>query len=344
MIFFFFLLRSKLLFFQVYSQNKKLSIAIVGAGRWGENLVRNFFQLGVLYKVCDVSEKRLQQIRFKFPTVKQTKDLTDLLTDSKVSGVVIATPSITHHEIASQALKAGKHVYIEKPLARTEKQAKELINLSEKLDLVLMVGHLLVYHPAVNKLKEIINKNQLGEIRYINSDRRNFPLSTIDTNVIWDLAPHDISMISYLLDEAEPVLLETNGFSTLDNKIIDIAHVDLIFDYKKRKLKSHIHNSWIDPQKQSLLTVIGTEKTAVLNDKLEDRKLALYELNKENQQILVEYPLYGIEEPLRLECKHFLDCIQNKEKPRTGGISGYKVVKTLEQITNRLENKVKSLK
>ena len=302
-------------------------IGLIGAGRWGENLIRNLVHLGVLSCVCDINQASLDKVAEKFPTVRRTDDFNQLLNDPNLVGVVISTPGSTHHELAKKALLAGKHVYVEKPLARTEQESVELILLAEKLGLTLMVGHLLLYHPAVNKLKQLIERGELGQIRFLNSDRRNFALNQMDTNVIWDLAPHDLSMICYLLNKEEAELLDANGFSTSHNGVIDVAHLDIKFE---GEIYAHIHNSWIDPQKQCLLTVNGSKKTAVLNDTRSERKLELYSILPDGQ-IFVEQPTYLNEEPLRLECQHFLDCLRNKETPLSDGIGGYKVVKLLEQ-------------
>lgn len=311
-----------------------MSIGLVGAGRWGENLVRNFLQLGVLSIVCDHNPETLKKIAFKFPAVHLTNSYQKILQDPTIKGVVIATPSTTHHELAKQALLAGKHVYIEKPLARTEEEAIELIKLADSVNLTLMVGHLLLYHPAVNKLKELIAAKVLGDIRFVNSDRRNFALHRIDTNVIWDLAPHDLSMISYLLNVEEVELVDAHGFSTLNDEIIDVGHLDIKF---QGGINAHIHNSWIDPQKQCLLTVTGSQKTAVLNDTRQDGKLELYSVSTEGQ-IFIEQPAYSSEEPLRLECQHFLDSIALGKKPLSDGIGGYQVVKLLALADNLMRS------
>ncbi|MDX1921060.1 MAG: Gfo/Idh/MocA family oxidoreductase [Candidatus Caenarcaniphilales bacterium] len=309
-------------------------IGLIGAGRWGENLVRNFFQLGVLSAVCDKNPEVLQKIAAKFPTIKLVDSFNQLLEDPSIMAIVVATPSVTHYDLAKQALIAGKHVYVEKPLAKTEREANELIELAKELNLTLMVGHLLLYHPAVNKLRELIAKGELGKIRFLNSDRRNFALSRMDTNVIWDLAPHDMSMISYILSNDAIELLDANGFSTAEDGVIDVAHVDIKF---KGEIYAHIHNSWIDPQKQCLLTVNGSKKTAVLNDTRQEQKLELYSFLPDGQ-ILVEHPVYTTDEPLRLECLHFINCIKKNERPLSDGINGYRIVKVLEEADSMMRS------
>ena len=310
-------------------------IGLIGAGRWGENLIRNFLQLGALSAICDINPEALRKSACKFPKIKRTASFDEILEDKNIKAIVISTPSITHHELAKRALIAKKHVYIEKPLARTEAEAIELIKLADELNLTLMVGHLLLYHPGVNKLKELIASGELGQIRFLNSDRRNFGLSRLDSNVVWDLAPHDISMIGYLLGSTEVELIEARGFSTSQDNIIDVAHLDLKFG---DQVYAHIHNSWIDPQKQALLTVNGSKKTAVLNDTRSERKLELYTVLPDGQ-VFIEQPIYSSEEPLRLECQHFLDCIQKEEKPLSDGIGGYQVVKILEKADIEMREK-----
>ena len=309
-----------------------MKLGLVGAGRWGKNLIRNFFQLGVLSVVCDSSDASLERIGKEFPTVRLTKDFQTVLNDDSIQAIVIATPTCTHEVFAKRALNAGKHVYVEKPLARSSEGAQDLIKLSEKLGLTLMVGHLLLYHPAVNKLKELIADDYLGEIRFLNSDRRNFSMVRGDTNVMWDLAPHDISMISYILNEDKMSLLEAKGFSTEGDGVIDVAHLDLKFG---DNIFAHIHNSWIDPQKQCLLTVNGKKKTAVLNDAKQEDKLVLYSMLSDGR-IQEEHPVYANNEPLRLECEHFINCISSGEKPLSDGVGGYKVVNLLEVAEDKM--------
>lgn len=312
-------------------------IGLIGAGRWGENLVRNFVQLGVLSAVCDKNPETIKRIAFKFPTLRLTDSFNELLEDASIKAIVVSTPSVTHYDLAKQALIAGKHVYVEKPLAKTEREANELIELAKELNLTLMVGHLLLYHPAVNKLKELIASGELGKIRFLNSDRRNFALSRMDTNVIWDLAPHDMSMISYILGNDSIELLDANGFSTTEDGTIDVAHLDIKFE---SEIYAHIHNSWIDPQKQCLLTVNGSKKTAVLNDTRQEQKLELYSFLPDGQ-ILVEHPVYTSDEPLRLECLHFINCIKKNERPLSDGINGYRIVKVLEEADSMMRTDIK---
>ena len=310
-----------------------VNIALAGCGSWGKNLARNLFGLGVLKTVCDVDPQRLEEPRKKYEGVNVTTSFSDLLSDPSINAVVIATPSHTHYSLARLALLAGKHVYVEKPLARGYLQAQELNHLAGIKRLTLMVGHLLLYHPLVNKLRELIFNGELGDIRFLNSDRRNFnQQARRDNNVIWDLAPHDISMMSYILG-LEPAYIENScGWSTNNDSIIDVAHLDLVFP---GDIPAHIHNSWIDPQKQVLLTVNGGRKTAVLNDVRAKNKLELYFFD-EGGTLQVEKSEESNEEPLKLECEHFIHCIQSGEAPRSDGTSGYQVVKMLEEAEQKM--------
>lgn len=309
-----------------------MNIALVGCGSWGKNLARNLFGIGVLSTICDADPKILDWAIATYG-VKISTNYTDLISDPKINGVVIATPTHTHYALARLALLAGKNVYVEKPLARGYLEAQELTHLASVKNLVLMVGHLLLYHPAVNCLRHLIFKGELGEIRFLNSDRRNFnQQARRDNNVIWDLAPHDISMMSYILGLEPSRIVNACGWSTNNDSVIDVAHLDLYFP---GDIPAHIHNSWIDPQKQVLLTVNGSKKTAVLNDIRTENKLELYSI-EDNSSVKVEALTYSKEEPLKLECEHFIHCIESGEAPRSDGTSGYQVVKLLEEAEQKM--------
>ncbi|MCE2929117.1 MAG: Gfo/Idh/MocA family oxidoreductase [Candidatus Caenarcaniphilales bacterium] len=309
-----------------------MKIAVVGCGHWGKNLVRNFYELGVLAAVCDHSKASADHVIANHPSVNFTFNYQDILEDKPITAVVIATPANTHYELAYKALEANKHVYVEKPLAKTFNEAVDLHKLAEQKSLILMVGHLLLYHPAVNKLKNLIASGELGTIQYINSDRRNFNRSQQrDTNVMWDLAPHDISMMSYILNTEPEIITSARGWSN-NNEIVEVVHLDFTFP---NNIGAHIHNSWLDPQKQALLTVNGSKKTAVLNDTFKENKLEIYSRNDDGS-ITVEKPVYSNDEPLRLECKHFLDCILHKTTPTSDGSNGSFVVRYLEECESKM--------
>ena len=307
-----------------------MKIAVIGTGSWGKNLVRNFYELGVLKIVCDLEEDNLTKARERYPNLLTTSSLKDVIDDKEIDGIVIATPAHTHYEIAKQSLEAGHNVYVEKPLAQNVTEAKELHAIAENKNLTLMVGHLLLYHPAVNKLKQIIASGDLGTVQYVNSDRRNFTANhRKHSNVMWDLAPHDFSMMCYILNtEPEKIVNVRTWASSGDS--IDVAHIDILFP---NNIGGHIHNSWLDPQKQALLTVNGSRKTAVLNDTFKENKLEIYS-RQEDGSLTVEKPVYSNDEPLRLECRHFLDCIEHKRKPTSDSVNGYRVVKYVETCQN----------
>jgi UDP-2-acetamido-3-amino-2,3-dideoxy-glucuronate N-acetyltransferase len=307
-----------------------MKIAVIGTGSWGKNLVRNFYELGVLKIVCDLEEDNLIKARERYPNLLTTSSLKEIIEDKEIDGIVIATPAHTHYEIAKQSLEAGHNVYVEKPLAQNVTEAKELHAIAENKNLTLMVGHLLLYHPAVNKLKQIIASGDLGIVQYVNSDRRNFTANhRKHSNVMWDLAPHDFSMMCYILN-AEPERIVNVRTWASSGDSIDVAHIDILFP---NNIGGHIHNSWLDPQKQALLTVNGSKKTAVLNDTFKENKLEIYS-RQEDGSLTVEKPIYSNDEPLRLECRHFLDCIEHKRKPTSDSVNGYQVVKYVETCQN----------
>jgi UDP-2-acetamido-3-amino-2,3-dideoxy-glucuronate N-acetyltransferase len=305
-----------------------MKIAVVGYGHWGKNLVRNFGELDVLDTVCDVNLTNLTYLNRNYPKVKICKEYSEIFSREDIDGVVIASPSSTHYKIAKETLLAGKNVYVEKPMAQNLAEAEDLNEIAQKNELILMVGHLLMYHPAVNKLKSIIESGELGEIQFINSDRRNFNRNQRrDSNVMWDLAPHDFSMMAYLLSMEPEEILSVRSWSCEDDYVIDVAHIDFRFP---GNIGAHIHNSWLDPQKQALLTVNGSKKTAVLNDTFKENKLEIYSRSADGS-MMVEKPSYSNDEPLRLECKHFLDCIETRTVPTSDGVNGSSVVKYLEE-------------
>ena len=314
-------------------------VAVIGVGNWGKNLVRNFANLGALALVCDENADRLSAVQKEHGSSLRTcNKLEDVLNDKEIKAVVVATPSDSHFDIAKKALLAGKHVYVEKPMARDVRHAEELDSLATERNLVLMVGHLLLYHPAVNCLKDLIASGELGELRFIRSDRMNYNLNRRDWSVLWDLAPHDISMMSYLLDCDTVEADRVGGWDAEGNGIIDVAYLDLIFNLAGHSVPGQIRNSWIDPQKLVRLTVNGSLKTAVLNDHQADNKLSLHSLTKSGR-MLVEYPEYSELEPLHLECEHFLKCVSTGQRPRTDANNAYQVLRVLSDVEERLSRR-----
>lgn len=313
-------------------------VALIGCGNWGKNLVRNFANLGALAVVCDSDPVKLEHVKREHRGVRVTSSFQELLDTPDVKAIVVATPSDTHFDLAKQSLLAGKHVYVEKPLARDVRHAEELDELATKSNLVLMVGHLLLYHPAVNHLKDLIASGELGEILFVRSDRMNLNMARRDWNVLWDLAPHDISMMSYLLDCEDTQVSRVGGWDTHGDGLVDVAYLDLAFPVNGKEIPGQVRNSWVDPQKQVRLTVNGTLKTAVLNDAQTENKLALHSLTRDGRSV-VEYPSYADTEPLNVECEHFLECIAKGERPRTDANNAYQVVRILSDVEKRLSGR-----
>jgi UDP-2-acetamido-3-amino-2,3-dideoxy-glucuronate N-acetyltransferase len=307
------------------------SIAVIGAGAWGQNIIRNFHELGVLTTVCDVRGERLIKFKKQYPTTHVTTNYYDILNSDYINCVVIATPAATHYEIAKLALLAKKHVYVEKPLALTVEEARDLVNVAETKKCKLMVGHILRYHPAITKLKEIIDSGELGNIKYVYSRRLNIGKIRTEESILWSFAPHDISVILYLLNE-QPESVYANGGGYVKNDIADVTLTMMDFP---SGVKSHIFVSWLHPFKEQKLVVVGGKKMAVF-DELTEEKLFLYPHKIEWQQRIpvackaeAEVVPVDMSEPLKLECQHFLDCVENDHTPLTDGYEGLRVLTIL---------------
>ncbi len=319
--------------FEQESPSQKEKIAVVGAGNWGKNLVRNFYNLGHLHTVCDLNPDLLKTIRSQYRNVYCTDDFNSILTNPEIHGLVIATPSVTHYKLAKAAMEAGKHVYVEKPVATSTSDTLELFTLAQELERILMVGHLLLFHPAVNRLKQLIQEGRLGRIKNVQSDRLNTNLVRPDKSVIWDLAPHDLSMISHVLGEEPEELVSVVGYKNQDDGLVDDAHLDLTYP---GDIGGHVHISWVHPIKQVKLVVRGTKGTAMIDDTVGQDKLQIFTKN-DQLETEEEFPEYLAIEPLKLECQHFINCIRYNKQPKTDGMNGYKVVKVLEEAEERME-------
>jgi len=322
------------------SSKKKPPIAVIGSGYWGKNLVRNFHQLGVLKLICDKNKNILNQFKKQFTDVETCLDLEEVLCREDIKAVVVATPAETHFTLAHKSLSARKHVFIEKPLALTEEEGQQLVTLSERNKLILMVGHILHYHPALLKLKELINSGELGKIQYLYSNRLNIGKIRNEENILWSFAPHDISVILMLLDEM-PESVSATGGSYLQREIPDTTLTTMDFP---SGVKAHIFVSWLHPYKEQKLVVVGNKKMAVFDD-VSKEKLTLYPhkidwldripvASKEKAEVV---PVY-MEEPLKAECIHFLDCIKNNQRPRTDGQEGLRVLKILKASQTSLDD------
>jgi UDP-2-acetamido-3-amino-2,3-dideoxy-glucuronate N-acetyltransferase len=327
------------------SNYESLKIAVIGAGGWGKNLIRNFYEIGALKTICDSDKEIIKTHQAQYPEMHFTESYEDVLKDSTINGVVISTPAASHYEIAKKALFADKNVYVEKPISLNIKDARELIELSEKRNCILMVGHILRYHPAINKLKELIDSGELGKIQYIYSNRLNIGKIRTEENILWSFAPHDISVILFLLNE-QPNAVSAVGGNYLQHDIADVTLTMLDFP---DSVKSHIFVSWLHPFKEQKLVVVGEKKMGVFDD-LTEEKLFLYPHKIEwlkripiAKKAKVEVVPLKMSEPLRLECEHFLECINNGEQPITDGYEGLQVLEVLTTAQQSIYNSGKKI-
>jgi len=315
------------------------NIAVVGSGYWGRNLVRNFQQLGALLMVCDGNPRVEAEVRERYPDVLFCGAYRDVLADKNVSAVVLATPAATHFEMARQAMEAGKDVYVEKPLALKVEEGAELAGMAERLGRILMVGHILQYHPAVLKLKDLIAGGELGRIDYIYSNRLNMGKIRTEENILWSFAPHDISVFLSLLDE-DPVSVNCGGGEYLNRGVADVTLSQLTF---ASGVRAHIFVSWLHPFKEQRLVIVGSEKMAVFDDTAED-KLVLYSHRVEWKDRVPNavkamgeaVPLENVE-PLNSECRHFLQCVEKRTAPKTDAREGLRVLKVLAACEEALQ-------
>lgn len=316
-------------------------IAVIGFGMWGRNIVRNFYNLNVLDTVCDIDEENRKKILEMYPGVKVTDDLNEIINNKEITGVAVVTPSHTHYKIVKAMLEAGKNVYVEKPISTVAQEARNLSQLAHEKGLVLMVGHLLLYHPAVNRLKMMIENGDLGEIVYAQSDRLNVNFHKNDRSVMWDLAPHDVSMISYVTGKMPVRVISAIGCSSDRNDIMDITHIGIQFE---DGVIGYISDSWITPKKHVTLLVRGTKATAILDDTVPENKLTVYDnFVQSNSQNITTPDVLEIE-PLKLECQHFVSCCETGKKARSDGDNGFMVTQILEEAEKiMLGERVKKL-
>ncbi len=315
-------------------------IVVIGNGYWGKNLVRNFHELGALAYVCDTRPDALEDARRRYG-VRSVGSLDPVLADPVVQGVAISAPAVQHYEIAKRCLLAGKDVYCEKPLALHAREGEDLVRIAESQGRVLMVGHILQYHPAILELKRLISSGELGRIQYIYSSRLNLGKMRTEENILWSFAPHDISAILYLLEES-PTRVTTTGGSYLNRNIPDTTLTTCEF---ASGTQAHIFVSWLHPFKEQKLAIVGGKKMAVFDDTEPVRKLVLYShridwinrlpVARKDEGQVVQLPA---EEPLRKECEHFLDCIASRQQPRTDGTSGVRVLEVLEACERSLRD------
>jgi UDP-2-acetamido-3-amino-2,3-dideoxy-glucuronate N-acetyltransferase len=321
--------------------DSQIAVGVVGCGYWGKNLVRNFHQLGRLRVICDVDRPRLEQLQREYDGVDICDSYEELFQRKDIEGIVIAAPAVQHYSLAKRALEMGKDVFVEKPLALQVDHAEELTQLARKTGRILMVGHLLQYHPAIQKLKSLIRDGVLGKVQYVSSSRLNFGKLRTEENILWSFAPHDISAILYLLGE-EPTSVAAHGGNYLNADVADVTLTSCEF---ASGVTAHIFVSWLHPFKEQKLVIVGDRQMAVFDDMEKERKLVLYPhqiewidrhpIAKRSEGQVVSLPPL---EPLRLECLHFLECISTRQTPNTDGENGVRVLR----ILNASERSLKS--
>lgn len=308
--------------------------AVVGVGHWGQNLLRNFCALLGEARViaCDTDTKRLQTLQERHPHVQMVSDFSSVLSDTQIESVALATPAVTHFDLARQVLLAGKHAFVEKPITLHASEARELIQIAEQNGRVLMVDHLLEYHPAVERLRQLIEQGELGDLLYFYGQRLNLGIVRTEENALWSLASHDISVILYLLGE-EPRRVCAHGARYLQEHIEDLSFVFLEFS---SGVSAHLHVSWLDPHKTRKLVVVGSKKMAVFDDTA-SQKLLLYNKKVEREGGRFVPQDDGVcaldiesREPLSAVCAHFIECVMHNKRPRSDGYDGLRALRVLE--------------
>jgi predicted dehydrogenase len=317
-------------------------IGVVGLNYWGPNLVRNFDELAELAWLCDLDDERRELLSGRYPAAQATASFDDLLADDTLDAVVVATPVPTHYALAKQALEAGKHVFVEKPPAMRAAEMDDLVSVAAERDLVLMPGHLLLYHPGVLKLKELIDAGELGDVLCVYGNRQNLGIVRTNENALWSLGVHDLSVILYLLDE-DPEVAMAHGRDFLTPGVEDVVFCYLRFPSGKI---AHMHLSWLDPHKMRKMTVVGDEKMVVFDDMELERKVTVYEKSPwkraetygewQTRSGDIFIPKIATDEPLRLECTHFLELVRGEGDKDKVARDGARVVRALEMLTESL--------
>jgi predicted dehydrogenase len=324
-----------------------IRVGVVGLGYWGPNLGRNFDMIAgcQLAWCCDAAEQARAQAAAQFPAARITADLTELLADPALDAIVVATPVPSHGEVACRVLEAGKHCFVEKPLAQSVADAERAVDAARTAERILMVGHLLEYHPGLERLKQLVDSGELGErIYYIYGNRLNLGKLRADENALWSLGAHDISVVLWLAGE-EPSEVTARGQSYVRNGVEDVVFCFMRFP---AGLSAHLHLSWLDPHKERRFTVVGSRRMATFDDMAAEGKLTVYDKGfDEGARGYGEYitrsgdmfsPHVPNVEPLRIECEHFIDCIREGRQPRSDGSSGLRVVRLLERLQKSLES------
>src|SRR5262245_56535576 len=325
-----------------------IGIAVVGTGDWGANLVRNFAALpgARLVALCDSDPAHLERTAARHPGTRAVSRVEEIAADPEVDAVVVSASAVSHHPVAKAMMAAGKDVFVEKPLALDVAHAEELVRLAGERQRILMVGHLLLHHPAVRYLKELVQRGELGDLYYVTSQRVNLGKVRRDENALWSFAPHDLSVILHLIEE-EPIDVAARGSAFLQNGVEDVVFLHLRFP---RGRMAHVHVSWLDPHKLRQFTVVGSKKMVVFDDMEASEKIRVYDKGVDRGGQIVSYsealtvrsgdivlPRISLQEPLKLECQHFVDSVRERRTPLTDGVSGLAVVRVLAAAQASLE-------
>ena len=323
----------------------EIRVGVAGLGYWGPNLARNFGAIAgcTVTWLCDADETARERVAAGHPHARLTGELEDLLGDPELDAVILATPVPTHAALAERVLDAGKHCFVEKPLAQSVEDAERAVAAAERAGRVLMVGHLLEYHPGVEVLKDIVDRGELGDVHYVYSNRLNLGKLRADENALWSLGAHDISVLLHLLGE-EPSEVSAHGESYMRPGVEDVVFGYLRFPSGRA---AHLHLSWLDPHKERRFTVVGSKRMATFDDMDIERKVTVYDKGfDEDSASYGEYitrsgdvysPRVPNREPLRIECEHFVSCVRDGATPRSDGASGLRVVRVLEALQARLD-------
>lgn len=331
--------------------SKPITVAVAGLGYWGPNLVRNLHSLSEchLKVMCDLNEERLRHLRSLYPDVAGETDYQKLLDDPQIDAILIATSVKYHYPMAKASLEAGKHTFVEKPMARSTAECEELIALAEKKGLVLMVGHTFLYSAPIRKIKQIVENRDIGDLRYISARRLNLGLFQKDINVTWDLAPHDISIILHIMQE-KPHTVNCTGHAHITRGVEDVTSVNLHFSGERSAV---IQSSWHDPRKVREMTIVGSKRMIVYDDIAPQEKIKIFDVRVERPPHYDSFgefhyayhygdiysPYVKNDEPLKVECQHLIDCIRDGRTPLTSGYAGLEVVRILEGCTESLRLK-----
>lgn len=327
---------------------KPLNIGVVGLGYWGPNLARNFEALRdcKLKTVCDLSEERLEHVKSLYPSVEGEKDFDKLTNDPQLDAIVVATAVRFHYPLAKASLLAGKHTFVEKPLASSVEECEELVSIAREKGLILMVGHTFLYSPPIRTIKQIVDSGDIGDIRYVCARRLNLGLFQKDINVAWDLAPHDISIILHIIGES-PLSVNCQGSAHITPGIEDVTAMSLQFSNQRSAI---IHSSWLDPRKIREMTIVGSKRMIVYDDVAQQEKIKIFDARVERPPHYDTFgdfhyayhhgdiytPFVKQVEPLKTECQHFIDCINGGKTPLTSGADGTDVVRILEGSSQSL--------